>query len=154
MALPLDLVAQAVLLGVALRGRVAPVGMNIATRVAGIEHGVEVLAAACDEPLLEQLRRDAIEERLRTRCSDPVLDGPHPRAVRDIGRSLQATEALAAHAVKQRVSQRVEFLAVLFVGEQVGLDGATRFHRAQGVRGSGRRDSNRRRLGDFFEPPY
>ncbi|CAI10462.1 hypothetical protein p1B279 (plasmid) [Aromatoleum aromaticum EbN1] len=40
--------------------------------------------------------------------------------------------------VGQRVAQRVELLAVVFVSEQVSLDSATRFHRCRQQQDSGR----------------
>lgn len=49
----------------------------------------------------------------------------------------------------QRVAQRVDLLAVVFVSEQVGLDGATRFHRCR-LRGSGRRNFTKGGRGGGF----
>jgi len=72
---------------------------------------VDDLVTAHDEALLELLRRDAIEEGLRAGFTDPILEGPHRRAVRDIGVRL-AAEALVAHPVEQLVLH-------LFVGQVV-----------------------------------
>ena len=159
--------------------------------------GVDDLPATRDEAPFEQLRRDALEERLRAKLTDPVLEGPHRGAVRNIGCVREPAEAFVAHAVEQlvlhllvrqvvqalehqdpnhrlrrvrrtaalradrarcdpidlggqrrkvdvqldvgqRVAQRVELLAVVFVSEQVSLDSATRFHRCRQQQDSGR----------------
>ena len=47
----------------------------------------------------------------------------------------------------QRIAQGVDLLAVIRVGKQVGLDGATGFHRGRGLLGSGWRDFTKRRVG-------
>jgi len=44
---------------------------------------VDDLTTARNETLLEQLRRDAIEEFLRARLTNPALEVPHCGAVRD-----------------------------------------------------------------------
>jgi hypothetical protein len=50
----------------------------------------------------------------------------------------------------KRIAQGVDLLAVTFVGEQVGLDGATGFHRYRWQRGSGRKDFIKQRVGRGF----
>jgi len=47
----------------------------------------------------------------------------------------------------QRVAQGVDLLAALRVGKQVGLDGATGFHRGGWLRGSGKKDFSNWREG-------
>ena len=170
---------------------------------------VDDLTAACDETLLEQLRRDTLEQRHRPRLADPVLEGPHRGAAQQGGRVRQAIEALVAHAVQQlvfhlligqvvqalqhqdshhrlgrvrrtsslrahrarhhpinlgrqrhkvdvrldldqRIAQRVGLLAVVFVSEQVGLDGAKRFHRYKLQQDSGRCNFTKDRRVEVF----
>ncbi len=145
------------------------------------QRGVDDLTTTRDESLLEQLRGDAVEQRLRPCFTDPVLEGPHGGgAVGDVRRVRQSAEALVAHAVEQlvlrllirevvqtlqnknanhrfgrvrrtsalrthrtgrhsiklhhqgsKVNVRLDFLAVVFVGDQVELDGAMWFHRQE-----------------------
>ncbi len=64
---------------------------------------VDDLTAARDEAFLEQLRRDAIEQRLRAGFADAILEGPHGGAIGDVRRIGQPAEALVAHAIKQLV---------------------------------------------------
>lgn len=108
-------------------GRVTPLGIGIPTRVGRIEDSLEVLAvvgagrighdlaeelvlpvdvhrqliddlaAACEEALLEQLRRDASEDRLGTDFADPALEGPHRRPIRNVGCLGQTAEVFVAH---------------------------------------------------------
>lgn len=47
----------------------------------------------------------------------------------------------------QRVAQKVDRLAVVVVGEQVGHEGAAGFHRGRWQRGSGRQDLTKCRVG-------
>lgn len=65
------------------------------------QRGVDDLAAACDEALLQQLRGHAIEQRLRASFADSVLEGPDRGAVRNIDRLAQTAKALVAHSVEQ-----------------------------------------------------
>ena len=54
----------------------------------------------------------------------------------------------------QRIAQGVDLFAVIRVGKQVGLDGATGFHRDRALRGSGWRDFTKRRVeGGFSRCP-
>ena len=64
---------------------------------------VDDLPAPGDEALLEQLRRHAVEQRLRARFTDAVLEGPDRGAIGDVRRVRQPAEALVAHAVEQLV---------------------------------------------------
>ena len=179
------------------------------------QRGVDDLTATRDESMLEQLRGDAVEQRLGPCFTDPVLEGPHGGAVGDVRRVRQSAEPFVAHAVEQLVlrlfirevvqtfqnknanhrlgrvrrtsalrthrtgrhpinlhrqgskvnvrldlnqwiTQRVDFLAVVFVGEQVKLDGAMWFHRQEK---NGSQDSvilpSLSRVGEsrFFEAP-
>ena len=258
LALPLDLVAEALLFepGFTPLRRVAPVGIDVPTRVARIEDivkvlavvrtrrvsldsandlvllvdvdrelvakvalavllrpgGVDDLATARDETLLEQLRRDAVKERLRPGFTNPVLEGPHGGAIRDASRIRQSAEALVAHAVEQlilhlligqvvqtlqhqdphhrlgrvrrttalrthrarchlihlgcqrrkvnvrfdvhqRVTQRIDLFTMMFVGEQVGLDGATGFYHGKLKKRSENRILPKVGVQRFFEAP-
>ena len=67
------------------------------------QRGVDDLPAARDEAFLEQLRRDAVEQRLRARFADAILEGPDRGAIGDVRRIRQPAEALVAHAVEQLV---------------------------------------------------
>ena len=179
----------------------------------GDQGGVDDLTTARDETLLEQLRRDAVKERLRPGFTNPVLEGPHGGAIRDTSRIRQSAEALVAHAVEQlilhlligqvvqtlqhqdphhrlgrvrrtaalrthrarrhpinlgrqrrkvdvrfdvhqRVTQRVELLAVMLVSEQVGLDGATGFYHGKLKKRSENRILPKVGVQRFFEAPY
>ena len=69
----------------------------------GHQGRVDDLPAAGDEAFLEQLRRDAVEQRHSARFTDAVLEGPDRGAIRDVRRVAQPAEALVAHAVEQLV---------------------------------------------------
>ena len=81
---------------------------------------VDDLTAACDEILLEQLCRDAIEERLHSCFTDPVLEDPpwcdpgcwsrssgHRRACSSCGR---ATGTPSVHRTGCRGASRPRFV--------------------------------------------
>jgi hypothetical protein len=55
--------------------------------------------------------------------------------------------------LRERVAELIDLLAVLLVSEQVGLDGAARFHRGQVRQGSGRRNFTKDRWGEVFRGP-
>jgi len=64
---------------------------------------VDDLTTPRDEAFLEQLRRDAVEQRLGAGFTDAVLEGPDRGAIGDVRRVRQPAEALVAHAVEQLV---------------------------------------------------
>jgi len=64
---------------------------------------VDDLTTPRDEAFIEQLRRDAVEQRLRARFADAVLEGPDRGAIGDVRRVRQPAEALVAHAVEQLI---------------------------------------------------
>lgn len=65
--------------------------------------GVDDLAAAGNEALLEQLRGHTIEDGFGAGLTNPVLEDPHGGPVRDVGGLGQSAEALVTHAVQQLV---------------------------------------------------
>jgi len=60
---------------------------------------VDDLTTPRDEAFLEQLRRDAVEQRF----ADAVFEGSDRGAIGDVRRIRQPAEALVAHAVEQLV---------------------------------------------------
>jgi hypothetical protein len=65
------------------------------------QRGVDDLPSPGDEPLLEQLCADAIEDDLGTGLPNPVLEYPHCGPVWNVGRVRQSAEALVTHAAQQ-----------------------------------------------------
>ena len=140
LALPLDLVAKALLLqpDFTFPGRVAPVSIDVPTRVACIEDIVKMLAV---------VRAGRVGLDL---ADDLVL-------LVDIDRQLVAEVALATLLRPGGVDVLLApfLLAMMFVGEQVGLDGATGVHHGK----LKKRSKNNRILPKvsvqrFFEAPY
>jgi len=174
---------------------------------------VDDLTATRDETFLEQLRRDAVEQRLRPGFTNPVREGPYGGAIRDVSRVRQSTEALVAQAVEQlilhlligqvvqtlqhqdpqhrlgrvrrttalsthharrhsinlgrqrrkvnvrfdvhqRVTQRIDLFTMMFVSEQVGLDGATGFHHGKLKKGSEQLDFTKGERAKVFRGPH
>jgi len=69
----------------------------------GHQRRIDDLTAPSDVAVLEQLGRDSVEQDLRARFADAVLERPHRRSIRNIDRASQPAEALVAHPVKQLV---------------------------------------------------